>query len=211
MTGGNRGIGRAIASGLVNKGCAVTITARNPQEGAAAAEAIGADALTLDLAQPETMHPVLERPYDILINNAGLLPEGSLMENPEGLFEAMAVMLNAPFLLIRALAPGMEARGWGRIVNVSSDWGSFAHGMGGPNGYGVAKAALNALTKTLPRDLPECIKVNAMCPGWVRTRMGGEGAALSPEQGADTALWLASLPDDGPTGGFFRQRKPLDW
>jgi NAD(P)-dependent dehydrogenase (short-subunit alcohol dehydrogenase family) len=75
----------------------------------------------------------------------------------------------------------------------------------------VAKAALKALTKALPRDLPAGVKVNAMCPGWVATRMGSAEAPRSPEKGAETALWLALLPEDGPTGGFYRDRRPLDW
>ena len=105
----------------------------------------------------------------------------------------------------------MRERGWGRIVNVSSDWGSFHEGLEGPNAYGVAKAALNALTLALSRQLPPEIKINAMCPGWVRTRMTSSAAPLTPEQGADTAIWLATLDDDGPSGGFFRERKKLPW
>ncbi|MEM9522885.1 MAG: SDR family NAD(P)-dependent oxidoreductase [Pseudomonadota bacterium] len=100
---------------------------------------------------------------------------------------------------------------YGRIVNVSSRWGAFSDGVAGPGTYGVAKAALNALTVSAARSLPGTVKVNAMCPGWVRTRMGGAGAARAPEQGADTAIWLATLPDDGPTGGFFKDREPVDW
>ncbi|MBM7068458.1 SDR family NAD(P)-dependent oxidoreductase [Actibacterium sp. 188UL27-1] len=213
VTGGNRGIGRAIAAGLVAQGHAVTITARTQPDGQEAAEALGCQYMLTDLSNPETMMGVLQPPegFDILINNAGILPRGSLLENPEGYFDCMAVMVNAPFLLIQALAPGMVDRRWGRIVNISSDWGSFAEGLHGPNAYGVAKAALNALTMTLPRDLPAGVKVNAMCPGWVQTRMGGAGATRTPEDAADTAVWLANLPDDGPTGGFFRDRKPLNW
>lgn len=211
VTGGNRGIGYAIAEGLLAQGHRVTITARDGQAGQAAAQALGCDLLVMDLAQPASMTAAIDLPIDILVNNAGVLPEGSLFENPEGFFDCMQVMVNAPFLLIRGLAPGMAARNWGRIVNLSSDWGSFGQGLHGPNAYGIAKAALNALTKTLPRDLPPSVKVNAMCPGWVATRMGGSAAPRSAAEGADTALWLANLPDDGPTGGFFRDRKPLEW
>ena len=111
----------------------------------------------------------------------------------------------------RAFMPAMVARGWGRVVNVSSIWGSFAKGLGGPPGYSVSKAALNALTVQLAREAGGGILVNAMCPGWVRTRMGGSNASRSPAEGADTAIFLATLPDDGPTGGFFSDRTPIAW
>ena len=211
VTGGNRGIGRAIAAGLVAQGYTVTITARDRAEGAEAAAALGCDWALADLLEPDTLRQFDGAPFDILINNAGILPRGSLLENPEGYFDAMAVMVDGPFRLTLALAPSMAARGWGRIVNLSSGWGAFAEGLGGPNAYGIAKAALNAQTVAFARDLPETVKINAVCPGWVRTRMGGAGANRSPEEGADTALWLATLPEDGPTGGFFRRRKPIPW
>lgn len=92
-----------------------------------------------------------------------------------------------------------------------SCWGAFSDGVAGPGAYGVAKAALNALTVAAARTLPSYVKVNAMCPGWVRTRMGGQGASRSPEEGVDAAIWLATLGSEGPTGGFFRDRKPIDW
>ena len=212
VTGGNRGIGYAIAEGLIARGHRVVIGCRDEAAGEEAADALGADLFVMDLEEPESFLPLLQgEPFDILVNNAGVLPEGSLFENAEGYFESMQVMVNAPFLLIRALAPGMAVRGWGRIVNVSSGWGSFAQGMGGPNAYGIAKAALNALTCVLPRDLPETVKVNAMDPGWVRTRMGGAQASSAPEEAAETAIWLATLSEDGPTGGFFRHKLPIDW
>jgi NAD(P)-dependent dehydrogenase (short-subunit alcohol dehydrogenase family) len=213
VTGGNRGIGRAIAAGLIAQGHDVTITVRVADEGRETAAALGCTYVVADLLNPQTMMGVLDPTpdFDILINNAGILPKGSMLENPGGVLDSMAVMFTAPFLLIRAVMPHMATNGYGRIVNVSSDWGSFGEGLQGPNGYGVAKAALNAMTKVLPRDLPPGVKANAMCPGWVQTRMGGAGASRTPEEAADTALWLANLPDDGPTGGFFRDRKPLNW
>jgi NAD(P)-dependent dehydrogenase (short-subunit alcohol dehydrogenase family) len=152
------------------------------------------------------------RCVDTLVNNAGVLHERPLLEVSDAeIAESIAVHVTSPIRLIRSLVPQMVASGYGRIVNVSSGWGSFAEGMGGPGDYGITKAALNALTVRLAKELPASIKVNAMCPGWVRTRMGGDSATLSPEQGADTAVWLATLPDDGPTGGFFKDRKPINW
>ena len=147
----------------------------------------------------------------MLVNNAGVLRDVPLMAGNSDFPEAMQVMVHAPWDLIRRVAPGMGARGYGRIVNLSSGWGSFAEGLEGPGAYGVAKAALGALTKALPRDLAPGVLVNAMCPGWVRTRMGGPNASRSPEEGADTGVWLATLPEDGPTGGFFRRREPIAW
>jgi NAD(P)-dependent dehydrogenase (short-subunit alcohol dehydrogenase family) len=107
----------------------------------------------------------------------------------------------------------MRAARCGRIVNVSSGAGSFEQ-TSGPEApaYSVSKAALNMLTLKLRLELRGSgVLVNAACPGWVRTRMGGTAAPLSPEQGADTPIWLATLPDDGPTGGFFRERRPISW
>ena len=214
VTGGNRGIGFAIAAGLAERGVRVIIGARSEQAGQAAASRIGARAVRLDVGDRDSIEKALDAagPVDILVNNAGVLSQAPLLEAPDAFREAMAVMLDGPYELIRRVAPGMTERGYGRIVNLSSDWGSFAEGLEGPGPYGIAKAALNALTLAASRDLPaETVKINAMCPGWVQTRMGGDGAERSPEEGADTALWLATLPEDGPTGGFFRDRKPMGW
>lgn len=211
ITGGNRGIGRAIAAGLVARGLEVTITARNAKDGREGANALGCRWVQVDMADPASLEQFDGADFDVLVNNAGILPDGPILKNPQGFFDCMAVMVDGPFRLIRALAPGMEARRYGRIVNLSSGWGAFAEGLEGPNAYGVAKASLNALTLALSHELPPEVLINAMCPGWVHTRMGGATAPLTPEQGADTALWLATLPDDGPTGGFFRRREPVPW
>ena len=214
VTGGNRGLGLAIAKGLVAEGLEVVIGARRLVEGeAAAAEAGAAGAVLLDLEIERTLAPAIEAagPLDVLVNNAGILGHASLLSEDSDFDRAMQVMARGPLHLVRLVAPAMEERGYGRIVNISSGWGSFAEGLEGPGAYGVAKAALNALTKALPRDLGQGVKINACCPGWVRTRMGGKGADRSPEEGADTAIWLATLPADGPTGGFFRDREAIEW
>jgi NAD(P)-dependent dehydrogenase (short-subunit alcohol dehydrogenase family) len=125
--------------------------------------------------------------------------------------EGLEVNLLGAYRTARAFVPGMIARGHGRVVNVSSNWGSFDAGLEGPPAYAISKAALNALTVRLAREAGDKVKVNCLCPGWVRTRMGGESADSSVEEGADTAIFLATLPDDGPTGQFFRKREPHAW
>jgi NAD(P)-dependent dehydrogenase (short-subunit alcohol dehydrogenase family) len=223
VTGANRGIGLEIARQLAELGHSVLVGARDLKAGEEAAKSLrrsGRDVepVHIDLTDAAKLDPAIEgfeksgRQIDVLVNNAGVLHEKPILELTDAeIGDSIAVHLTGPLRLIRSLAPKMIARRYGRIVNLSSGWGSFAEGMGGPGLYGVSKAALNALTVRLAKELPSAVKVNAMCPGWVRTRMGGQGATRSPNEGADTAVWLATLPDDGPTGGFLRDRKRIDW
>ncbi len=223
VTGANRGIGLAIARQLAELGNFVLLGARDLKDGENAAESLrrlGLDVapVHMDLTGAATIDAAIDeidksgRQVDTLVNNAGVLHETPLLElTGAEIDDSIAVHLTGPLRLSRLLVPTMVARGYGRIVNVSSDWGSFAEGMGGPGLYGVTKAALNALTVRLAKELPSAVKVNAMCPGWVRTRMGGHGATRTPDEGADTAVWIATLPEDGPTGGFFQDRKPIEW
>jgi NAD(P)-dependent dehydrogenase (short-subunit alcohol dehydrogenase family) len=223
ITGGNRGIGLAIARQLGELGNSVLIGSRDLRSGEDAASSLrqsGVDAtpIQIDLNSAAGIDAAVRKitqsglAVDVLVNNAGVLHEKPLLELTDAeIAESISVHMTGPLRLIRALVPGMISRGYGRIVNVSSGWGSFAEGMGGPGAYGFTKAALNAITVRLSKELPPAVKVNAMCPGWVRTRMGGASATRSPDEGADTAVWLATLPQDGPTGGFFRDRKPIAW
>jgi NAD(P)-dependent dehydrogenase (short-subunit alcohol dehydrogenase family) len=223
VTGANRGIGLAIAAQLAALGHSVLLGARDLKAGEDAAgslrgEGLDIEAVHIDLADASAIDTAVGaldksgRHVDALVNNAGVLHEKPILQLKESeIADSVAVHLTGPLRLIRSLAPKMIEKRYGRIVNLSSGWGSFAEGMGGPGLYGVTKAALNALTVRLSKELPASVKVNAMCPGWVRTRMGGQDATRSPEEAADTAVWLATLPDDGPTGGFFRNRKPIEW
>ena len=212
VPGGTRGIGYAIAQGLTTRGVDVVIGARDPEAGSAAARALGCAAVHLDLEAPDTFAPAIAAAgdIDILINNAGILIEDSMIMHPDGLHRSMQVMFHAPFALILLCLPQM-ARSGGRIINLSSGWGAYSEGMQGPGGYGVAKAALNALSYALPRDLPAGVSINAMCPGWVHTRMGGQSAPRTPEEGADTAIWLALDAPAHLTGKFFRDRVEKAW
>jgi NAD(P)-dependent dehydrogenase (short-subunit alcohol dehydrogenase family) len=156
---------------------------------------------------------------DVLVNNAAILIDGpggfkaSLSDlTADTLHRTFETNVVGPVRLIQAAAPLMREQGYGRIVNVSSSAGQLAEMGSGYPAYRMSKSALNALTRIAAAELGGGnIKVNSMCPGWVRTEMGGANADKSPEEGADTAVWLATLADDGPTGGFFRDRKPIAW
>ena len=146
-------------------------------------------------------------------NNAGVQGEIGTNVATAPLDEAHLTMetnLFGPWRLIQELLPLLRESRRARIVNVSSGAGQLSDMNGGYPGYRVSKSALNALTRVLSNEEPGVL-VNSMCPGWVRTDMGGAGAPRSVEEGADTAVWLATLPDDGPTGGFFRNREPISW
>ncbi len=220
VTGGNRGIGYAIAQGLAaHRDIHVLLASRNLEDAKTAAKLIGASvsAVQVDLLSRETRYAQFQsilknHEVDILVNNAGVLQEGRLLEITDAqLEESLQVNYLANIDLVRTFAPPMVQRGYGRIVNVSSGWGAFDEGLDGPAVYSMTKAALNALTLAASRELPEYVKINACCPGWVRTRMGGPTARRSPEHGAETPIWLATLPDNGPTGGFFRDKQKIAW
>jgi NAD(P)-dependent dehydrogenase (short-subunit alcohol dehydrogenase family) len=220
VTGGNRGIGFAIAQGLVARGdIHVLLASRNLEDALVAAKAIGGSisAVQLELSSRATRKAdaaniLKQHKVDVLINNAGVLEEGKLLEITDAQLDtSLQVNYVAAIDLVRTFAPPMIQRGYGRIVNISSGWGSFDEGLDGPAAYSMTKAALNALTLAVSREMPANVKINSCCPGWVRTRMGGPTAKRAPEHGAETPIWLATLPDDGPTGGFFRDKMKIAW
>ena len=230
VTGANRGIGFAIAHRLAELRISVLAAVRNEANAIAAGAAFGklgvdVDPVILDVADAAALPSVLaeiERrhaPIDILVNNAAIMIDGpggfsaSLFEmTDDTLRRTWETNVLGPAVITRALLPGMIARGYGRVVNMSSLAGQLAGMSSGFPAYRMSKTALNALTRIAAAEAGKGdVKVNACSPGWVKTDMGGSDAPRSPEQGAETAVWLATLPADGPTGGFFQDKAAVPW
>jgi NAD(P)-dependent dehydrogenase (short-subunit alcohol dehydrogenase family) len=225
VTGANRGLGLETSRRLAELGHHVIMGGRAPAaiEAAAAdleARGLSVEARHIDLADGATIEALardLAQPgarVDVLVNNAGVFPtEASLAAaDPETARDAFETNVVGPLRLIQVVLPVLRRRGWGRIVNVSSGMASLADMGGGYPTYRMSKAALNALTRVVAAETRGTgILVNAVSPGWVRTRMGGAGASRSVEAGAAGIVWAATLPDGGPTGGFFQDGKAVPW
>jgi NAD(P)-dependent dehydrogenase (short-subunit alcohol dehydrogenase family) len=216
VSGAGRGIGAEIARELArDHRFQVFAGARNPDD---VDRIDGIEPIRLDVTDQGTIDAARDQidagpgRLDALVNNAGIYgePVGAADYDLDDAHEVLEVNTFGPWRLIEAFLPLLRKSSQPRIVNVSSGAGQLSDMNGGRAAYRVSKAGLNALTRTLASD-ERWVKVNTMCPGWVRTDMGGSGAPRSVEEGADTAVWLATLPDDGPTGGFFRNRKPIPW
>jgi len=226
VTGSNRGIGLEIARQLIALDLHVIVTARDGkaaeaaladlkgERGAASAHALdisdGASVTAL-AAHVEAVHGRI----DVLVNNAGIAPDAwrSLFDLDIDTFRTtMETNVYGTLRCCQAFVPMMKKRNYGRVVNLSSQLGSLTRMTGNSLAYRTSKTAVNALTRVLADELKDTnILVNAASPGWVRTDMGGKDAPRSPEEGARGSVRLATLPDDGPRGGFFDDHEELPW
>jgi NAD(P)-dependent dehydrogenase (short-subunit alcohol dehydrogenase family) len=210
---------------LADRGATVVLGARDPEKGAKAARGLGLPGdrvlvRRLDVtaaADVDALAAELERSFgrlDILVNNAGILYDTwqrSVDADLDVVREALETNLLGAWRMCLALIPLLRRSDHPRIVNVSSGGGALTGMGGGTPAYRVSKAALNALTRILSVELrADGVLVNSVCPGWVATDMGGPGGRPVHE-GAASIIWGALLDDDGPTGGFFRDGRQLDW
>ena len=220
VTGGNRGIGREVCRQLADRGFTVLLTARSEDSGIAAAAEVGAHPVRLDVTDNASVGAAAEEVerlhgrLDVLINSAAITYDTWQRAASADLAvvrEAAETNLYGPWRMVQAFLPLLRKSSHPRIVNVSSEAASLAGMGGGTPAYNTTKVALNALTCMLAAELhSDRILVNSVCPGWVATDMGGPGGRPVAE-GAAGIVWAATLPDSGPTGGFFRDGRPLPW
>jgi NAD(P)-dependent dehydrogenase (short-subunit alcohol dehydrogenase family) len=226
VTGAYRGIGLEVARQLARRGFTVLLTARDAGKAGAAAEGLEGEGLKVvpvpldvtDAASVEAAARLVAERFgrlDVLVNNAAILyddwqrTENADLDTAREAFETNTL---GPWRVSQAFLPLLRKSRHPRIVNVSSESGSLASMGGGTPAYGVSKAGLNVLTRKLADELrPARVLVNSVCPGWVATEMGGPAAPRTPAEGAASVVWAATLPDTGPTGGFFRDGQPLPW
>lgn len=225
VTGANRGLGFEVARQLAEQDIHIVLTSRDLRKGEQALNHL------LDRGLPVSFYPLdvtqmdqvidlqthLETAYgrlDILINNAAIYLDerDRLMDIPVHVMEkTLQTNFMGAYYMSRTLIPLMQQRNYGRVVNVSSNFGANQAMNARTGAYKLSKLALNGLTRILADEVKGNIKINAVCPGWVRTEMGGPSATRSPQEAAKGILWAAMLPDHGPTGGFFRDGQEIAW
>ncbi len=225
VTGSNRGIGFAVAKGLLLKGHKVIVTSRKEIDGRKAVKYLSVfgdvDYHTLDVSDDESilqLQEYIDKKYsqlDILVNNAGInydTWQTALNADLEEVHETIETNVFGPWKMIKAFLPMMKKNKYGRIVNVSSGSGAMNEMGAGTPGYSISKTALNVLTIKFAHEINgNDILINSVCPGWVKTDMGGASAPRTPEEGAETIIWLAELEDPNLNGKFFRDKKVIEW
>lgn len=226
VTGGNRGIGFQVCRDIAKKGIKVLLTARNSEKGMESAEILQSEGLDvtfyeLDVSSAESIDTFYNRVaeefgrIDVLVNNAAIIPDarssGLSLEIQE-LQVSLETNVYGIILLSQKIITLMIKNNYGRIINMSSGMGQFADMGSGFLAYRISKTAVNTITKVLANETDSHnIQINSVDPGWVKTEMGGTGASLSVEEGADTIVWLSTQPDDSPTGMFYKKRKIIPW
>ncbi|GGO30874.1 short-chain dehydrogenase [Microbispora rosea subsp. aerata] len=226
VTGSSRGLGRAIAAALAQKGLHVVLTARNEQVAEQTAKELASQGLSVSAHQLDVTDPasvvraMADTGYtygrlDVLVNNAAVAIDRERPASSADLERVRATLdanLMGVWRCCTAAIPEMKTNAYGRIVNVTTHMSQLSRMGVGSAAYRVSKAGVNALTRVLAAELHEAnILVNAASPGKVSTRMAYGKADRSPEEAVDDFVWLATLPDDGPTGGLFHGRQQLDW
>lgn len=225
VTGANRGIGFEVARQLAKRGWRVFAGIRNHARAEAAltkwrAEGLAVEVIELDVSDRRNIEAAAQTlaaetgALDVLVNNAGVYLDQNtrgIDADPEVVIQTLQINTLGPLLLTRALLPLLEKSGAAQVINLSSGMGQLTDMNGWAAGYRISKVSLNAVTRMLAEELKEQhISVNSVCPGWVKTGMGGASAPRSAEQGADTVVWLAS-GEVSASGGFFRDRKSIPW
>jgi len=228
VTGANKGMGKAISEKLASQNYHVIMVGRNDNDlkkagNELAEKKYSVETFLADISQKEDCEKLIQfidkthGRLDVLINNAGIYIDESkecsdLAFKDSVMKQTMETNAMAPYRLMKGLIPLMRKNGHGRVVNVSSGLGSFEGAASYCLSYSVSKATLNMLTKLFASEVDGTkIKVNAICPGWVQTDMGGKSAPRTIEQGISGMLWAATLDESGPNGGFFRDGNPIDW
>ena len=225
VTGGNRGIGFEICRQLAARGATVILTARNAAAGAAASKKLAAQKLAvachpLDVTDAKSiaaLRDFVKDKYgrlDVLINNAGIIAKGeapALKIDLATIRSTLETNTLGPLHVTQALAPLLERGKSARVINMSSGMGELSDNSGGHAAYRLSKTALNGVTAILAAELRGAVAVNSVCPGWVKTDMGGPNADLDVADGADTAVWLALDAPQSLTGKFVRKRAVIAW
>ena len=226
VTGGNRGIGFQICRDLAKKGFKVVLTARDPEKGNSSArnlqdEGLDVKFFPLDVISTESIDKFSEKvlaefgQLHVLVNNAAILPDEispALSVGLEEVRETIETNVYGVLRLSQKLIPPMIENNYGRIINLSSGMGQLSDMGSGYLAYRVSKTALNVVTRVLAQETSgHDIQINAVDPGWVKTDMGGSNATSTPEEGADTVVWLSTRPAGEPSGMFYKNRKIIDW